>query len=90
MLGAAQSQSYVEVNFPIHPDMIGMLIGPKGANIRGIQERHDVEISVEDDTVYISGGSQAAVDAARAESEFLCAVMNIPRDFGKKSASMPQ
>ena len=58
---------YVPVNkmIMIPSDKIGFLIGPKGANIRELQETYGVTISVVDDTgkVQVSGSPAEQVDA---------------------------
>jgi polyribonucleotide nucleotidyltransferase len=47
----------------IPADKIGMLIGPGGKNIRGLQEEHECNIDVEEDgTVYVSGNSAEGFD----------------------------
>ncbi|MGV3711152.1 MAG: polyribonucleotide nucleotidyltransferase [Gemmatimonas sp.] len=54
------------VTVQIPPDKIGELIGPKGKNIRGIQEESGAELSVEDDgTVTIAAVGGEAMERAR-------------------------
>ena len=49
------------VKIPV--DKIGILIGPGGKNVRGLQEEHEVGIDVEEDgTVYVSGTSPEGFD----------------------------
>ena len=49
----------------IDPEKIGLLIGPGGKTIRGLQDRYNVKIDVgEDGTVYISGADGATADQA--------------------------
>ncbi len=46
-------------------DKIGMVIGPGGANVRGIQEEFDVSVNIEDDgSVTIGGTEKDKVDGA--------------------------
>ena len=46
-------------------DKIGMVIGPGGANVRGLQEEFDVSINIEDDgSVTIGGTEKDKVDGA--------------------------
>ena len=46
-------------------DKIGMVIGPGGANVRGIQEEFGVSVNIEDDgSVTIGGTEKAMVDGA--------------------------
>jgi polyribonucleotide nucleotidyltransferase len=52
----------------INPEKIGMVIGPGGKNVRGIQDRTGVKIDIQEDgTVFIAGNDGAAV--ARAMDE---------------------
>ena len=54
------------VTVQIPPDKIGELIGPKGKNIRAIQEESGAELSVEDDgTVTIAAVGGEAMERAR-------------------------
>jgi polyribonucleotide nucleotidyltransferase len=51
-------------------DKIGMVIGPGGANVRGIQEEFDVSVNIEDDGSVTIGGRiqenvQSAIDSIR-------------------------
>ena len=57
------------VRTKIDPEKIGLLIGPGGKNIRGIQEDDGVTIDVEEDgTVTIAGADEASVKRAWAAS----------------------
>ncbi len=50
----------------INPEKIGMLIGPGGKNIKGIQESTGAKIDIEEDgTVFISHSNAAGAEAAR-------------------------
>jgi polyribonucleotide nucleotidyltransferase len=61
------------VTLHIDPDKIGKLIGPGGKMIRGLQDKYEVNIDVEDDgTVMVSATSGENIDRARAEIEALC------------------
>ncbi len=49
----------------INPEFIGMVIGPGGKNIRGIQEDTETEIDIQEDgTIFVAGVNAAGVDAA--------------------------
>jgi polyribonucleotide nucleotidyltransferase len=49
----------------IDPEKIGMLIGPGGKMVRGIQDKTGVKIDIEDDgTVFVAGADGTSVDAA--------------------------
>ena len=57
----------------IHPEKIGLLIGPGGKNIRAIQEDTGARLDVEDDgTVTIAAADMEAGNAAKAKVEALC------------------
>jgi polyribonucleotide nucleotidyltransferase len=56
----------------INPEKIGLLIGPGGKTIKGIQETTGAKIDIEDDgTVYISHMDAAGAEAARMKVEAL-------------------
>lgn len=58
----------VQVTVPV--DKIGDVIGPGGRNIRGMIERYEVEIDVEDDgRVFVFGREREKVDQAMKEIE---------------------
>lgn len=54
----------------IDPEKIGKIIGPGGKTIRGMQDKYQVKIDVEEDgTVYISGLDGLLAEQARLEIE---------------------
>ncbi|MEO0629877.1 MAG: polyribonucleotide nucleotidyltransferase, partial [Planctomycetota bacterium] len=56
----------------IDPEKIGKLIGPGGKMIRGLQDRHGVQIDVEDDgTVHVSSADGPSLEGAMSEIEAL-------------------
>jgi polyribonucleotide nucleotidyltransferase len=60
----------LQLSIPI--DKIGELIGPGGKNIRGLIEKYDVEIDVEDDgRVFVFGRDSEKVDAVRRDIELI-------------------
>ncbi|HEX6962729.1 MAG TPA: polyribonucleotide nucleotidyltransferase [Lacipirellula sp.] len=66
----------------INPDKIGLLIGPGGKTIRGIQEETGVTIDVEEDgTVTIAGGDEATARAGLARVEALTASVQVGRIY---------
>lgn len=72
----AEPRSEVSPNAPrmmqmaIPVDRIGDLIGPGGKNIRGLIERYDVEIDVENDgSVFVFGREREKVESVRHEIE---------------------
>jgi len=73
----------------IAPDNIGKLIGPGGKTIRALQDKHGVNIDVEDDgTVMISATSGETIDAARAEIEAMCAEIKVGTIYNGKVVSV--
>jgi polyribonucleotide nucleotidyltransferase len=66
----------------INPDKIGLLIGPGGKTIRGIQEETGVTIDVEEDgTVTIAGSDEASARAGLAKVEALTASVQVGRIY---------
>jgi len=72
----AEPRTEVSPNAPqmmqmaIPVDKIGDLIGPGGRNIRGLIERYDVEIDVENDgSVFVFGRDREKVESVRREIE---------------------
>ncbi len=52
----------------IKPDQIGMIIGPGGKNIRGMEDKYEVDIDIEDDgTVFVFGENAEKAEQARDE-----------------------
>jgi polyribonucleotide nucleotidyltransferase len=70
------------VRTKIDPEKIGLLIGPGGKNIRGIQEDHGVTIDVEEDgTVTIAGEDEASVKGALDRVEAMTASVQVGRIY---------
>ncbi len=66
----------------INPEKIGLLIGPGGKTIRGIQEETGVTIDVQEDgTVTIAGGDEASARAGLAKVEALTASVQVGRIY---------
>lgn len=60
------------VQVMIDPDKIGLLIGPQGKTVKGIQERTETTIEIEEDgRVTISGSTTESIMAAKEEVESL-------------------
>ncbi len=77
------------VTVKIDPEKIGKLIGPGGKNIRGLQERWQVTIEVEDDgTVQIAGVGAESMAGARSEIEALCEEIKVGTVYNGKVVSM--
>lgn len=73
----------------INPEKIGLLIGPGGKTIRGIQEQTGAKIDVEDDgTVTIASSDSRAAEAARAKVEALTEEVKIGKVYEGKVTSI--
>ncbi len=77
------------VRTSIDPQKIGLLIGPGGKNIRGIQEDCGVTIDVEEDgTVTIAGPDEDTVKAGLARVEALTASVQVGRIYHGRVTSV--
>src|SRR5207253_6099827 len=73
----------------IDPEKIGMLIGPGGKNIRGIQESTGCVIEVEDDgTVTIASSNREWADAALQQVEACTATVQIGKIYHGRVTSI--
>jgi polyribonucleotide nucleotidyltransferase len=73
----------------IDPEKIGLLIGPGGKNIRGIQESTGTVIEVEDDgTVTIASANQEWAEAARTQVEACTATVQIGKIYDGRVTSV--
>lgn len=73
----------------IDPDKIGMLIGPGGKNIRGIQETTGAVIEVDDDgTVTIASPNKEWADAALSSVEACTATVQIGKIYDGRVTSI--
>ncbi len=73
----------------INPEKIGLLIGPGGKTIKGIQESTGAKIDVNDDgTVSISSLDAAAAEAARNKVEALCEEVKVGKVYEGKVTSI--
>ena len=73
----------------ISPDKIGLLIGPGGKTIKGIQESTGAKIDVDDDgTVYVAHSDAAGAEAALAKVEALCEEVIVGKIYTGKVASI--
>ncbi len=73
----------------ISPEKIGLLIGPGGKTIKGIQESTGAKIDVDDDgTVYVAHSEAAGAEAALAKVEALCEEIQVGKVYTGKVASI--
>jgi polyribonucleotide nucleotidyltransferase len=73
----------------INPEKIGLLIGPGGKTIKGIQESTGAKIDVDDDgMVSISSMDAAAAEAARNKVEALCEEVKVGKVYEGKVTSI--
>jgi polyribonucleotide nucleotidyltransferase len=76
------------VTIKINSEKIGKLIGPGGKNIRGLQEKYNVQIDVEDDgTVTIASPNGETIALARSEIEALCEEIKVGTIYTGKVVS---
>ncbi len=72
----------------IDPDKIGMLIGPGGKNIKGIQAESGAELNIEDDgTVHIYASKAESLEAAKNAIEMMFAQVEINKIYEGKIVS---
>jgi polyribonucleotide nucleotidyltransferase len=73
----------------IDPQKIGLLIGPGGKTIKGIQEATGAKIDIEDDgTVFISHMESAGAEAARSRVEALTEEVRIGKVYTGRVTSV--
>ncbi len=73
----------------IDPQKIGLLIGPGGKNIKGIQESTGAKIDVDDDgTVNVAHSDAAGAEAALAKVQALCEEVVVGKTYTGKVASI--
>ena len=75
----------------INPEKIGMLIGPGGKNIKGIQESTGAKIDIEDNgTVYISHSDAEGAEAARRRVAAITEEVQVGRVYDGKVTSVKE
>jgi polyribonucleotide nucleotidyltransferase len=79
------------IQIHINPEKIGLLIGPGGKTIKGIQEATGAKIDVDDDgTVQISHSDAAAAEAARAKVEALTEEVRVGKVYDGRVTSIKE
>jgi polyribonucleotide nucleotidyltransferase len=77
------------IQIHINPEKIGLLIGPGGKTIKGIQETTGAKIDVDDDgTVYISHMEGARAEAARQKVEALTEEVRVGKVYEGRVTSI--
>jgi polyribonucleotide nucleotidyltransferase len=77
------------IQIRINPEKIGLLIGPGGKTIKGIQETTGAKIDVDDDgTVYISHMEAAKAEAARQRVEALTEEVRVGKIYEGRVTSV--
>src|SRR5205085_1631549 len=77
------------IQIRINPEKIGLLIGPGGKTIKGIQETTGAKIDVDDDgTVSISHMDAAQAEAARGKVEALTEEVRIGKVYDGRVTSI--
>jgi polyribonucleotide nucleotidyltransferase len=73
----------------INPEKIGLLIGPGGKTIKGIQEATGAKIDIEDDgTVYVSHSEAAGAEAAKLKVEALTEEVRVGKVYEGRVTSI--
>ncbi len=73
----------------INPEKIGLLIGPGGKTIKGIQEATGAKIDIDDDgTVYVSHMNAEGAEAAKAKVEALTEEVKIGKVYEGRVTSI--
>jgi polyribonucleotide nucleotidyltransferase len=73
----------------INPEKIGLLIGPGGKMIKGIQEATGAKIDIEDDgTVYISHSESAGAEAAKLRVEAITEEVRVGKIYEGRVTSI--
>jgi polyribonucleotide nucleotidyltransferase len=73
----------------INPEKIGLLIGPGGKTIKGIQEATGAKIDIEDDgTVYISHSESAGAESAKLKVEALTEEVRVGKVYEGRVTSI--
>jgi polyribonucleotide nucleotidyltransferase len=73
----------------INPEKIGLLIGPGGKTIRGIQEELNVTIDVQEDgTVTVAGADEGSAKAGLDRVDMLTASVQVGRIYDGKVSSV--
>ncbi|MCB9890531.1 MAG: polyribonucleotide nucleotidyltransferase [Planctomycetes bacterium] len=79
------------VRLKIDPEKIGMIIGPGGKHIRGLQDQTKTRISVDDDgTVIVAGLDAKGVDHAVRTIEAMTADVEVGRTYKGKVVSIKE
>lgn len=77
------------ITISINPDKIGLLIGPGGKNIKGIQESTGAKIDIDDDgTVYISHANSVGAEQAKLKVEAITEEVRIGKIYEGKVTSV--
>jgi polyribonucleotide nucleotidyltransferase len=73
----------------IHPEKIGLLIGPGGKTIKGIQETTGAKIDIDDDgTVYVSHANADGANAAKMKVEALTEEVKVGKVYEGRVTSI--
>jgi polyribonucleotide nucleotidyltransferase len=77
------------ITVQINPEKIGLLIGPGGKTIKGIQESTGAKIDIDDDgTVFISHLDAAGAEAAKAKVEALTEEVRVGKVYEGRVTSI--
>ncbi len=77
------------ITIQVAPDKIGKIIGPSGKTIRGLQEKYNVKIDIEDDgTVFVAAKDLDSIEGARSEIEAMGAEIKVGTVYTGKVVSV--
>jgi polyribonucleotide nucleotidyltransferase len=79
------------ITIRINPEKIGLVIGPQGKTIKGIQEATGAKIDIEDDgTVFIAHMEAAKAEAAKAKIEALTEEVRVGKVYEGRVTSIKE
>src|SRR6202030_2542411 len=79
------------ISIKINPEKIGLLIGPGGKNIKGIQESTGAKIDIDDDgTVYIAHSEAAGAEAAKLRVEAITEEVKVGKVYEGRVSSIKE
>ena len=79
------------IQVKINPEKIGLLIGPGGKNIKGIQEATGAKIDIDDDgTVSIAHSDSAGAEAAKLRVEAITEEVKVGKTYEGKVSSIKE
>src|SRR4029079_15449895 len=79
------------ITVKINPEKIGLLIGPGGKTIKGIQESTGAKLDIDDDgTVFIAHSDAAGAEAAKSRVEALTEEVKVGKVYEGRVTSIKE